>query len=396
MPGNDTVQGDGYVSGTTGDDLIDVNYTGDPEGDHVDNNDAILFGEAPNDDIIFAGNGNDTVIGGLASDLIYGGTGNDVIQGGSGNDLMEGQEGNDILFGGSGTDILIGGDGDDTLNGGAGVDELYGGADRDTFVGVNAGDHVDGKETGNDEDCLDLRGSAPDGGSLEVIYDEDNGENGVVYYYDADGNSAGSLHFFNIEKVVPCFTPGTMIATAKGERPVEELVVGDRIITRDNGIQEIRWVGAHDMTGSELEAATHLRPVLIRKGALGNNQPERDMMVSPNHRMLVSNDSNALYFEEREVLVAAKHLVDREGIDIVEVSSTTYVHIMFDQHEVILSDGVWSESFQPGANSLAGIEDAQRQEILELFPELATQDGIEGYVSARRSLKKYEAKLLAK
>ena len=79
---------------------------------------------------------------------------------------------------------------------------------------------------------------------------------------------------------------------------------------------------------------------------------------------------------------------------MVEVSWVTYVHIMFEQHEVILSDGSWTESFQPGDQSLAGIGAAQRNEILELFPELGTREGIDGYISARRSLKKHEAQLL--
>jgi hypothetical protein len=68
---------------------------------------------------------------------------------------------------------------------------------------------------------------------------------------------------------------------------------------------------------------------------------------------------------------------------------------MFDQHEVILSDGAWTESFQPGDMTLGAMGDAQRQEILELFPELATREGLESYGAARRSLKRYEAKLLA-
>ena len=187
-----------------------------------------------------------------------------------------------------------------------------------------------------------------------------------------------------------------MIATPKGERRVEDLVVGDRVITRDNGIQEIRWVGAREMTGQELAHKAHLLPVLIRQGALGNNLPERDRLVSPNHRVLVANDKTALYFEEREVLVAAKHLTGLEGVDIVETSGTTYIHVMFDQHEVILSDGTWTESFQPGDMSLAGVGNAQRNEILELFPELATREGVDGYVAARRTLKKHEAKLLTK
>ena len=247
-----------------------------------------------------------------------------------------------------------------------------------------------------DYDTLDLRGSAPEGGRFEITYTSDDREDGFVDYFNEDGSDAGRLNFVEIENVIPCFTPGTKIATPRGEVLVEALEVGDRVITRDNGIQTIRWVGAREMTGAEFEKAAHLKPVLIRKGALGNALPERDMMVSPNHRVLVANEKTALYFEEREVLVAAKHLTGMEGIDVVEVSGTTYIHVMFDRHEVILSDGTWTESFQPGDMSLAGIGEEQRNEILELFPELATQDGIEGYTAARRSLKKHEASLLVK
>jgi hypothetical protein len=129
---------------------------------------------------------------------------------------------------------------------------------------------------------------------------------------------------------------------------------------------------------------------------LGNGLPERDVMVSPNHRMLVAGDQTQLYFEESEVLAAAKHLVNGAGIQVVDVVKTSYIHFMFDQHEVVLSDGTWTESFQPGDYTLKGIGDAQRDEILELFPELANAEGLQDYASARRTLKKHEAKLLVK
>ena len=213
-------------------------------------------------------------------------------------------------------------------------------------------------------------------------------------FFDENGDAAGTLTFTNIENVIPCFTPGTRIATSQGERRVEDLAVGDRVITRDNGIQEIRWVGHREMTGNELEAAPNFKPVLIRQGALGKGLPERDMLVSPQHRVLMSGEKTELYFDESEVLVAAKHLTNMDGIDVVDVSATTYIHVMFDQHEVILSDGAWSESFQPGDMTLGAMGDAQRAEIIALFPELETTDGVEAYTAARRSLKKHEARLL--
>jgi len=192
----------------------------------------------------------------------------------------------------------------------------------------------------------------------------------------------------------PCFTPGTRIATPTGERLVEDLQVGDRVVTRDNGIQNIRWVGSRYITDRALQRSEHLKPVLIAQGALGDGVPERDMLVSPNHRILVANDKTALHFDESEVLVAAKHLTGLKGVNIVDVAQTTYIHLMFDQHEVILSDGAWSESFQLTDHSLAGIGNAQRQEIIELFPELATDNGGEAHTLARRSLTRDEARVL--
>ena len=360
-------------------------------------------------DSIDGGAGNDLIFGADDDDVLFGGEGDDTLYGEIDDDLLQGGAGKDELFGGQGNDTLVGGDGDDKIDGGAGNDQLFGGEGEDTFVNVNAGDVIDGGEgnffgpnnpANTDYDTLDLRGSAPEDGSLKVFREgpdrNGNGHDGRVEYFDKDGLLVGQIDFSEIERIIPCFTPGTLIATPKGERKVEDLQVGDRVITRDNGIQVIRWVGTKTLTGAELSDATHMRPILIQRGALGKGLPERDMLVSPNHRVLMSNDKTAYFFDETEVLVAAKHLVGMDGVDSVEVSDVTYIHVMFDQHEVILSDGAWTESFQPGDMSLAGVGAAQRSEIFELFPELQTEQGIEAYAAARRSLKKHEARLITK
>ena len=189
---------------------------------------------------------------------------------------------------------------------------------------------------------------------------------------------AGTFTIRNIETIVPCFTPGTSIATPKGEVPVELLKVGDRVITRDNGIREIRWVGRREIAFAELQASRHLRPVLIEQGALGNGLPERDMLVSPNHRMLVPNDRTALFFEDREVLVAAKHVTAARGIRTVDVLGVTYIHVMCDRHEVVMANGAWTEIFQPDDASLGAVGHSQRAEIAELFPEFGAPAGVSG------------------
>ncbi len=193
-----------------------------------------------------------------------------------------------------------------------------------------------------------------------------------------------------------CFTPGTSIATPQGPRPVEELRSGDAVLTRDNGIQPVCWTGARGIAGAELKQQPDLLPILIRKGALGAGLPNRDMRLSPHHRLLVSNDRTLRHFGEREVLVAAKDLLDLPGASIQPVPRLTYVHIMFEQHEVVLSDGTWTESFQPRDRSLGGIEAAQRSALERLFPALNTPQGIAAFQPARRALMAPEAALLAK
>lgn len=419
--GNDTINAgidDDYVEGNTGDDSIVGSHGSDTirggEGD-----DTIYGGFGPDPipgtlgeepdatdpvptnglDVIDGGAGNDLIFGEDDDDILRGGTGNDTIDGGMDDDSIRGQDGDDSLIGGQGNDTVQGGNGNDTISGGEGADDLQGRADADVFLDVGAGDTVDGgtgDTGGGDYDTMDLRGLGPFEIVNETLDADRDSTSGTVNFLDTDGNVTGTLEFTEIENLIPCFTPGTVIATPRGERRVEDLQVGDRIITRDNGLQEIRWVGQRDLAGQELIKTPHLMPVLIRAGSLGQGLPERDLLVSPQHRMLINSERASLYFEEREVLAAAKHLTGLNGVDVVESSSVSYIHFMFDQHEVVLSNGSWTESFQPGEQVLDGMGNEQRDEIYNLFPELREAEGLENYQAARRSLKKHEAKLLVK
>ncbi|WP_323782234.1 Hint domain-containing protein [Thalassovita sp.] len=385
--GGDTIiggEGSDTIMASSGDDLV---YGGlDP-----------IYPDAvniPDDTDLRPDNGQDYIHAGAGDDTVYGADDDDTLYGSAGNDYLDGQIDEDEIYGGSGDDTLIGGAGGDLLQGGGGVDEIDGGDDADTIMGITMGEAVHGGSGGDDDDTLMIYGIG-DYNITDLVTDSDgNGFDGTVEFLDGTGAVTGTATFTNIENIVPCFTPGTLIATPQGARMVETLREGDKVITRDNGIQEIRWVGARRMNGIELAREPKLQPILVRKGALGNGLPERDMMVSPNHRMLVTNEKVNLYFNETEVLASAKHLVGLEGIHKVNVVGTTYIHFMFDQHEVVLSDGAWTESFQPGDMSLNGIGKEQREEIFALFPELREQEGVGNYHAARRSLKKHEATLL--
>ena len=137
-----------------------------------------------------------------------------------------------------------------------------------------------------------------------------------------------------------------------------------------------------------------LRPILIKAGAMGDGLPETDMMVSRQHRMLVSGQRAELLFGTDEVLVRAQHLLCLPGVSVAEVDEVTYLHILFDRHEVVLANGAWSESFQPGERSVATMNHAARDELFEIFPELAHAQGRKAYAAARLSLKAHEVRVL--
>jgi Ca2+-binding RTX toxin-like protein len=314
--------------------------------------------------------------------------GDDTLAGGAGRDTIEGVAGRDALFGGDGDDSLDGGTGDDTLHGGAGADEQFGGEGADVFVVDAPGDgHGDAIFGGDGTDTLDLTGAGP----LRVIHDGDDPRNGRVEFLDGDGKVTGELRFESIETVVPCFTPGTLIATAEGAVPVEDLCVGALVLTRDNGLRPLRWIGRRDLDADMLARQPDLVPVRIRAGALGHGRPDRDMLVSPQHRLLVTGAGPERLFGAHEVLVAALHMVGRPGIDRAQPGPVSYLHLLFDRHEIVLSDGAWTESFQPGDRTLAGMDAAQRREIGLLFPQLLAGAR---FACARRSLRGREARAL--
>ncbi len=416
--GNDTILGSvgtDTVFGGLGDDSIeggddaDLIYGDTIVPDLLSNHADTIFGGAGND-TIYGGNGNDLIFGLAGDDSLYGDNGNDTLEGGADNDRLLGGNGSDVLFGGDGNDTAFGGnsadnieggigtdslsgdDGNDTISGGAGADAQFGGADRDQFfvavAGDGFGDAIDGGEAGDDFDRLDLTGT----GKPRILYSTSNRENGTVEFLDANRAVIGTLTFTNIEDVIPCFTPGTLIGTPRGSIRVEALRVGDLVLTRDGGAQPLRWIGTRWLSAAALAAQPTLVPVRIAAGALGAGLPERDLLVSPQHRVLVSGPRTELCFGDDEVLVAAIHLVGLPGITRAGGAGVQYLHLMFDRHEIIRSDGAWTESFQPGCRTLGGMDKAQRAEIAALFPDLEHHGA--RFAAARRSLKAHEARVL--
>ena len=204
---------------------------------------------------------------------------------------------------------------------------------------------------------------------------------------DVDGLLANNNPAVNRLGEILCFAQGTWITTPSGQVPIEELAAGDMVVTMDHGPQPIRWIGS-----SKRPATGNLAPILIRKGALGNT---RDLRVSPQHRMLLSGWHAEVLFGEREVLATAKSLVNDHSILREEGDEVEYFHMLFDTHEIVYAEGAPSESFHPGPEGWKALDEPTRNEILELFPQLANGNFDSYGPSARASLKYKEGSLLS-
>jgi hypothetical protein len=170
---------------------------------------------------------------------------------------------------------------------------------------------------------------------------------------------------------VTCFVRGTMIETDCGPVAIEELQCGDRIETLDHGFQAVRWIGSRRIMADELAANPQLLPVRISVGALGRGLPEADVLISPQHRVLVVSQIAERMFGSPEVLVAARQLVEIDGIDLAEdVDFVEYFHFLLDRHQIVYAEGAPMESMHVGIEALTTVSEATKREIFELFPEL--------------------------
>jgi VCBS repeat-containing protein len=209
------------------------------------------------------------------------------------------------------------------------------------------------------------------------------------------GTSGGSSDPDNvIINLLVCVTRGTLIRTDRGRVPVEDVEVDDLVWTLDNGLQPVRWIGSRRIGPDELRQDPTLRPIRIAPGMLGDKRPRRPLSVSPQHRVLLRDWRAQLLFGEREVLVAAKGLINDRSIRADhQTDEVEYFHLLFDSHQIIETDGALTESFHPGPWSTREIDGPARDELFRVFPELAAD--IDAYgPAARMSLKTEEVRLV--
>ncbi len=204
--------------------------------------------------------------------------------------------------------------------------------------------------------------------------DELTGYNRYKYwqYVGEDETDAGS--YSDIEgATVVCFTPNAQVTTPEGLRRIRKLNIGDQVLTRDRGYQTVRWIYRRRLSRFDLQKNPHLAPIVFERDALGPGCPKRRFKVSPQHRILIETHMSHLLFASHAILAPAKGLVNGDTVyQDQSCAPITYVHLMFDQHEVIETDGLYSESYHPGEWVLTASQTHVRQELFQIFPELET------------------------
>ncbi len=238
---------------------------------------------------------------------------------------------------------------------------------------------------GSDESAVALSIDGSEGSDYLLAFNQPLID-GVTYTF-SQFSAVGNVAYADFaDQGVVCFTRGTLIKTDQGEVAIEDLAAGDMVLTMDHEYQPIRWIGS-----TKRSATGDLAPILIRKGALGN---DRDLRVSPQHRMLLQGWQAEMLFGELEVLATAKSLLNDHSILRDEGGEVEYFHMLFDTHEIIYAEGCLSESFHPGKQGWKALDQATRDEILTLFPQLADGNFNDYGPAARMSLKHKEGKLL--
>jgi len=222
-------------------------------------------------------------------------------------------------------------------------------------------------------------------GTLTLIADGDLEDYAFTYKVsDGTHNDTGIV---NVSQV-PCFVAGTLIDTPMGPVAVEHLGAGDLVTTRDHGPMPLRWTGQRTAMAEGAFA-----PISIAADTYGSHGR---LLVSPLHRILIRDVMAQLLFGEDEVLVAARDLVNGTSVLRREGGSVTYVHLLFDQHQVVYAEGLATESFLPGPQTKHSFEAEIVDEICTLFPELDPVTGAGYGPPARRTLRPFEAQLLVK
>jgi len=263
-------------------------------------------------------------------------------------------------------------------------DGAPGAAQKGRFLRKGTGHHTiaPGSDIGKVGDGVSLEGRislmAPDGDKVDVL----------LVLVSPSGPAAPELFFLPLAPIEPkvsytllsahedpghvrltditpvAFTRGTLITMGNGvQRPIEDLKIGDKILTRDRGPKQLRWIGRRTV-----RAIGPFAPVVIPKGTLSNAS---DMIVSQYQRIFIYQPAPKRLSERAEILVRARDLVDDQNVYVRSGGFVEYFHLVFDQHEIIYAECIPTESMLVDEQALGRMPEEMADEVTRRLPELS-------------------------
>ncbi len=213
---------------------------------------------------------------------------------------------------------------------------------------------------GQEPDAIFFEGAIPPPGTQLTLIQEIN----------PTGSQSRNYSNFAI-----CFAKGAQIATPDGKVAVEQLQVGDAVLTLDGPALPVKWVGLRHINRLELARSPQLRPIQIAKGALGPNMPSSPLKVSRQHRICIRSKIAERMFGRDTALVAAHHLLGVAGVsEVLDDAPLTYVHILLEGHAAVAVNGAYAESLLMGPMAVALLSDTQSDgRITPPLPPMLTQ-----------------------
>lgn len=240
-------------------------------------------------------------------------------------------------------------------NQGIAIQDRSGGSEQKLDFFTFGNTIIEGREgIANNDESRTL--GSPDGGN-----DSFQSRDGFNFF--SERNTRG-------EADIVCFTRDTLIEAQHGPVPVQDIRVGDRVETMDHGLQKVAWVGSRLIGRRELRRNPKLYPVRFRAGVLGRNAPKAELLLSPQHRLLIKSEIAEGMFGLSEVLVPAIKLTELPGVFVDDsVDEAEYFHLLFDRHEIVFANGTPAESLLLGTQALKSLPPEALEEIHTIYPE---------------------------
>ncbi|WP_338549271.1 Hint domain-containing protein [Roseovarius phycicola] len=181
------------------------------------------------------------------------------------------------------------------------------------------------------------------------------------------GSQSGAT-YSDDQSFVPCFTAGVTIKSPNGDVPVEHLRKGDWVTTLDNHYQRIVWIGRRNLSSQYLQNQPNLLPICISAGSLADGVPCRDLVVSPQHCLLLGSKIIQRVTGKDEVLIPAKKLLGLSGVHKVQSRlGVQYFHFALKSHELVWANGALSETLFLGPQVRSALSQGPTLEFGNVF-----------------------------